>query len=232
MTVRHATTAAGTNGDAPVTESVVLLDELGAAVGTAAKATVHHRDTPLHLAFSCYVVDAEGRVLLTRRALHKATWPGVWTNSCCGHPGPDEPVADAVRRRLRDELGTSVDEIDLILPTFRYRAVMVNGIVENEMCPVFRARAAADLAPDPREVAEVAWHPWPEVTSSVAAAGPATAPWFREQVAELGRLGPDPHRWPIGDAAALPAAARPLEPSGSRNAPGSIRPSTNEGEAR
>lgn len=222
MTVERVRPAAGTIGDVHQTESVVLLDERGAAVGTAAKATVHHRNTPLHLAFSCYLIDAEGRVVLTQRALHKATWPGVWTNSCCGHPGPDEPIVDAVRRRLRDELGTSVHEIDLILPTFRYRAVMDNGIVENEMCPVFRARTATDLAPDPHEVADAAWHPWPEVAATISANGSATAPWFRRQVAELGRLGSDPHRWPTGDDAALPAAARHRQRRGSRPASGSI----------
>ena len=74
------------------TDHVVLLDDEGREIGTAPKSSVHGTDTALHLAFSCHVMDDEGRVLVTRRALGKTTWPGVWSNSFCGHPRPAEPV--------------------------------------------------------------------------------------------------------------------------------------------
>jgi isopentenyl-diphosphate delta-isomerase len=96
-------------------EVVVLLDEDGRAVGTEPKATVHHTETPLHLAFSCYLFDRDGRLLLTQRALHKPTWPGAWTNSVCGHPAPGEPVEDAVRRRVRAEVGAVAEDVRLLL---------------------------------------------------------------------------------------------------------------------
>ena len=81
----------------PDTDHVVLLDDDGNPIGTAPKSSVHGPDTALHLAFSCHVLNSEGQVLLTRRALSKRTWPGVWTNSFCGHPRPAEPVLSAVR---------------------------------------------------------------------------------------------------------------------------------------
>lgn len=188
-------------------EQVVLLDERGRGIGTADKATVHHRHTPLHLAFSCYVFSPAGALLVTRRARAKRTWPGVVTNSCCGHPGPGEPFAAAVTRRLRDELGMDVPSVDLVLPRFRYRAEMADGVVENELCPVFSAVCDDEPRPEPAEVDGFGWVSWPLFVSMVTGGELAVSPWCREQVGELAALGADPLGWPVARSGDLPPAA-------------------------
>ena len=190
----------------PAVESVVLLDDDGHAVGTMDKRAVHHQETPLHLAFSCYVFDDATNVLVTRRALHKATFPGEWTNSCCGHPAPGEPVEDAVRRRVLQELGITLDDLRLLLPQFRYRASTADGIVENEMCPVYAATTRATVRPDPDEVADAVWEPWPDFRAAVLAGSRPVSSWCREQVA---LLPADPVTAPARPDVELPFAARP-----------------------
>jgi isopentenyl-diphosphate Delta-isomerase len=190
-----------------VTELVVLLDPHGSAIGTAAKSEVHHAETPLHLAFSCYVVDDDGRLLMTRRAAHKRTFPGVWTNSFCGHPAPGEALDEAVVRRGRQELGLDVGSVRLVLPGFRYRAEQ-DGVVEHEMCPVFVATATGAPEPDPAEVDDVRAVPWATLHDGARQGSwPELSPWCVEQVAQLAVHG-DPARWPTGDPSALPPAAR------------------------
>lgn len=146
------------------------------------KATVHGTDTPLHLAFSLYVFGADGRVLVTRRALSKRTWPGVWTNSCCGHVRPDEEPVAAARRRLDEELGLVPHDIELLLPDFAYRATSAEGLVENEVCPVFAATADGDPTPNPEEVAEWRWVDWPSFREAVVRAPWLVSPWAALQV--------------------------------------------------
>ena len=170
-----------------MSELVVLLNDAGTQIGTTEKATVHTTQTPLHLAFSCHVIDDTGRVLLTRRALSKSTWPGVWTNAFCGHPAPDESFEDAAARRADRELGIRIRDLQPILPDFRYRAVDASGIVENEVCPVFRATVVGELAPSPDGVSEWAWIEPDALRAAVAAAPFAFSPWLVLQLEELAK---------------------------------------------
>ncbi len=166
-------------------ERVVLLDPQHQPIGSMPKDQVHGAETPLHLAFSVYVFDADGRFLVTRRALAKRTWGGVWTNSCCGHPQPGEDVGQAARRRLGQELGLHVAALHLALPDFSYRAVSAEGVVENEVCPVYTAEAAGDPVADPAEVADWRWVAWPDFRAAVELTPWAFSPWAVQQTALL-----------------------------------------------
>ncbi|YCH06493.1 isopentenyl-diphosphate Delta-isomerase [Arthrobacter sp. alpha11c] len=167
------------------TEMVVLLDDVGRPIGEAPKAGVHTQDTPLHLAFSCYLLNDHGELLLTRRSPEKKTWPGAWTNSFCGHPAPGEDPEEAVLRRARYELGADVRRIELVLPGFRYRAVDPSGFVENEICPVYVARILGPLRPNPVEVADYAWMT-PGLLAEALDRTPAVfSPWLVLQFPQL-----------------------------------------------
>ena len=169
-------------------ELVVLADDSGRPTGTAPKATVHSTETPLHLAFSCYLIGGAGEILLTRRALAKKTWPGVWTNTMCGHPGPGEETVDALLRRGTQELGLKPEDltdVTCVLPDFRYRAVDSSGIVEFEICPVYTAFLAPGATIDPLagEVDQTAWIAPSRLVAAVHAAPFAFSPWMGEQLA-------------------------------------------------
>lgn len=187
---------------------MVLLDEMGRAIGTADKAAVHTADTPLHLAFSCYLFS-DDQLLITRRALTKRTFPGLWTNSVCGHPAWGEPLVAAVTRRARTELGLGVQGLRVVLPGFRYRAQM-DGVVENEICPVLVGGIDGELAFNPDEVDSARWQPWEEFAAGVLEGGIPVSPWCQLQVAALWELGADPGSWPQGDLSLLPPALGPL----------------------
>lgn len=169
-------------------ELVVLVDDRGNEIGTALKAEVHTSETPLHRAFSCYVFDGAGRVLVTRRALTKRAWPGVWTNAFCGHPAPGESDLAAIDRRARHELGLEIRDVRVVDPGFRYRATDSGGTVENELCPVYRATAVSDLDPDPTEVEEWQWMDPVDLGSVVRLAPHLVSPWLVGQAASSPHL--------------------------------------------
>ena len=170
-------------------EYVVLLDEQRRPVGRALKAGVHHASTPLHLAFSLYLFDEQGQVLLTQRASTKRTWPGTWSNACCGHPAPEEDLEAAVRRRVGQELGVEVVGLRPVLPHFAYYAVDAGGTVENEYCPVFAGIVQGVPAPLPEEVAALAWLPWPGLLALAASPVSRLSPWSVLQLEQLGLAG-------------------------------------------
>ena len=157
-------------------EQIILVDSYNQPLGTALKLASHHANTPLHRAFSCFLFKGDGQFLLTQRALSKLVFPGIWTNGCCGHPAPGESNEEAVRRRVRQELGITPENLTLVLPDFRYQAEM-NGIMENEICPVFVALALQPPCPDPTEVEHVQWIPWSSFIERVQRQPETLSPW-------------------------------------------------------
>jgi isopentenyl-diphosphate Delta-isomerase len=168
---------------------VVLLNGRGDPYATMPKAQVHGTDTPLHLAFSVYVFDGSGRTLMTRRALSKLTWPGVWTNSCCGHVRPGESPAHAATRRLGEELALTPVSMHVALPGFAYRATSPEGIVENEQCPVFVASVDTDPVANPVEVGQWQWADWATIQTIATTAPWLLSPWAVLQIPLLTRRG-------------------------------------------
>jgi isopentenyl-diphosphate delta-isomerase len=156
-------------------------------VGTMPKLAAHNANTPLHRAFSCYVFNRNGDFLLTQRALIKKVWPGIWTNSCCGHPGLGEATEDAVKRRLDYELGLVPSSLKLVLPDFRYKTEL-NGIVENEICPVYITRITTEPKPNPEEVEAYRWIPWEEYIQEVTKNPEGYSYWSVKQVEQLKEL--------------------------------------------
>jgi isopentenyl-diphosphate delta-isomerase len=159
----------------------------GREIGTAPKLASHHAHTPLHRAFSCYVFDSSGRFLVTRRATTKKVWPGVWTNSVCGHPAPGESFEDAIGRRSQYELGLEVSKIQLILPHYRYQTPPFAGIIENEICPVFIASTTAEPEPNPEEVGEYQWMSWADYAAGLAREPEKYSYWAKDQYPQLAK---------------------------------------------
>lgn len=200
-------------GGRPTTEceQVVLLDPDGRPTGTAPKLAVHHASTPYHLAFSAHVVDGRGRVLVTRRSLAKPTWPGAWTNACCGHPGPGETLREAVTRRLAHELGLRPRRMAVALPRFSYRATMADGTVEHELCPVLIAEVAGEPVLNPDEAAEARWLSWRTFRARARRRPSSLSPWSVAQAAGLAAIVDavlpwlDRHATPAPDVRSAPS---------------------------
>ncbi len=171
-------------------ELVVLVDEDNRELGTTSKDTVHTANTPLHRGFSLFLLNSKKELLLTKRWKGKKTFPGVWTNTVCGHPGPGENVVDAAMRRLERELGLKTEDVrDLreVAP-YRYRFADKNGIVENEICPILVGYVDVDPNPYPQEVDAWKWVRWEEFLEEIKRNPDSYSPWSREEATLIAPL--------------------------------------------
>jgi isopentenyl-diphosphate delta-isomerase len=163
MPISHATGSSSTgpvsDGNATAEGSVdaillELVDESGVTIGTAEKLSAHLPPGRLHRAFSVFLFDEDGRLLMQRRALGKYHSPGVWSNTCCGHPYPDERPFVAAARRTAEELGVA-PVLMREAGTVRYNHPdPASGLVEQEFNHLFVGVVAAEPVPDPEEVCE------------------------------------------------------------------------------
>jgi isopentenyl-diphosphate delta-isomerase len=170
-------------------EQLILVDESNRATGSAGKTAVH-RAGLLHRAFSIFIVDDRGRIVLQQRNPKKYHSGGLWANSCCGHPRPGERTIAAARRRLNEELGVTCA---LSFGFFaRYRTELDNGMHENELVYVYFGRLAAEPRPDPAEIADVAFLSCEDIGRRIKKSPSTFAFWFkhyfRNHGADIARL--------------------------------------------
>ena len=135
-------------------EKVVLVDENDRDLGHMEKIAAH-REGMLHRAFSVFIFNSSGELLLQQRAKGKYHSPGLWSNTCCGHPRPGEATQQAAERRLKEEMGTTVQLHPAL--RFMYRADLDNGLVEHELDHVLVGKCDDDPDPDTSEAMDWRW---------------------------------------------------------------------------
>ena len=162
-------------------DPVVLIDAKGKPAGTAGKLAAHQRGLR-HQAISVIIRNKAGHLLLQRRHLEKYHCGGQWTNACCSHPRPDERIATAARRRLREEMGIAVP-LKLLFQT-EYRATVSKDLVEHEVVDVFGGTFDGVPRSDPDEVADWCWIRPDALRIDMHYNASRYTPWFRAYVGE------------------------------------------------
>lgn len=165
-------------------EYVVLIDKQNRVLGTAPKLEVHNNNTPLHRGFSLFLFNKKGDILLQQRSKNKKTWPLIWSNSCCGHPMLNESNIDAAKRRLNFELGISDASILEIISDFRYK-VELDGIVENENCPILAGFSDQEPLINKDDVESVKWIRWKDFVKETKSNPSKYSPWCVLEVEQL-----------------------------------------------
>lgn len=160
-------------------EQVILVDHEDHPVGTTGKLPAH-RAGLLHRAFSVFLFDPQGRLLLQRRAAGKYHSAGLWANSCCGHPRPGEAIDAAAVRRTEEELGLRCTV--RAVGTHLYRADVGSGLVEWEFVHLFAGvvSRSTGFVPTPQEVQEITWQPLAAITAGCQATPDAYSAWLRD----------------------------------------------------
>lgn len=177
-------------------EYVIVVNAADEELGREEKMQAH-RTPVLHRAFSVFVLDDRGAMLLQRRAAGKYHSPGLWSNACCGHPRPGETALDAATRRLREEMGLECT----LLPagTVSYSVDVGGGLREDEFNHVFVGLFTGDATPDPAEVCAWRWMTPGTLGETLGGEPHEFTPWFGPVFDRL-------RQWLHGQPAQLPAA--------------------------
>ena len=158
-------------------EPLILVDEHDQEIGHLSKADAHDGAGQLHRAFSLFVFDGRGRLLLQRRAASKRLWPDYWSNTCCSHPRRGEDIGDAIHRRLDQELGLSCP-LEFLFK-FQYQAQFDDEGSENELCSVYAGHC--DDAPEVNrnEISDLRYIEPAALDREMNDTPSAFTPWFR-----------------------------------------------------
>lgn len=157
-------------------EELILVDADDNEIGYSSKANCHDGPGVQHRAFSLFLFNDEGQLLLQQRSSEKRLWPGYWSNSCCSHPRRGESLPVATMRRLRDELNTAA-QIEYVYQ-FCYQAEFGEAGSENELCHVFLGRIDGDIRPNDSEIASVRFISASDLDDELASRPQQFTPWF------------------------------------------------------
>lgn len=158
-------------------EELILVDEDDRDIGTLSKARCHDGDGVLHRAFSLFIFNESGELLLQQRSAGKRLWPLYWSNSCCSHPRAGESMDEAVERRLEQELGLHCD-LEFVFK-FAYQARYGDAGSENELCSVYLGRTSESVRVNANEIASVRYVAADRVGAELEASPGDFTPWFR-----------------------------------------------------
>jgi len=156
-------------------EQVILVDENDNPVGVAEKMEAHQNGL-LHRAFSIFIFNSKGEMLLQQRALHKYHSGGLWTNACCSHPNPGEETAAAAQRRLKEEMGFAVP-VEKVFD-FMYRAEFDNGLTEHEYDHVFTGQYDDHIEYNKNEVMDFCYKDVMKIKDSMKTCPEKYTAWF------------------------------------------------------
>lgn len=158
-------------------EELILVDADDRETGHLDKGRCHDGEGVLHRAFSVFLFNARGELLLQQRAAGKRLWPLYWSNSCCSHPRRGEDMDEATTRRLEQELGLRAS-VEFVYK-FTYQAQFGEAGAEHELCWVYLGRADGEPAPNPTEIAAVRFIAADELDRELATHGERFTPWFK-----------------------------------------------------